>query len=217
MVHTVKKDLSYKSNPLATRMSDWKWLQYKIVYSCFSCVKGNHHIPASSRPFPPASTCPTLLWLSLLFPVVTLVPLLCSQHFQFHIFFIPCASFTSLIPLPPLSHSTSFHPSAYSSLFPCTPLSTSLPPALLFSTFEASLVSASSFKLYIWQDVVKVSSSVCTLLASCMASTWTWTSPSSEWGFNAHCCSYFLMPAGSYGSIFMYMCVCDFVCVRGDE
>lgn len=89
------------------------------------------------------------------FPVVTLVPLLCS-HISNSVFpqfcllhlcnpsLSPPSSLLYLI-LPPLL--TSLAPFCFSPLS-CSPLS-SLPSALLFSTFEASLVSAPSNKLYI--------------------------------------------------------------------
>lgn len=105
-----------------------------------------------------------VLWLYASFhyrfspPVVTLVPPLCSHNFNpptHMLFFLPpphpfCLLDLPNPPPPPpfISPYPSSHHFCLRSPFPLPPLA-SLPPALLFSTFEASLVSASSDKLWI--------------------------------------------------------------------
>lgn len=92
-------------------------------------------------------------------PVVTLVPPLCSRNPSPPpplpcYFFLPPPHPSCLLhlPNPPPPPFISLYPSPHHfcllSPFPLAPLA-SLPPALLFSTFEASLVSASSDKLWI--------------------------------------------------------------------
>lgn len=91
-------------------------------------------------------------------PVVTLVPPLCSRNPPTTptpmLFFPPPPHPSCLLhlPNPPPPPFISRYPSPHHfcllSPFPLAPLA-SLPPALLFSTFEASLVSASSDKLWI--------------------------------------------------------------------
>lgn len=91
----------------------------------------------------------------------------CALTFPIAPFFVLAASFTSVILHPLVSFQPPFPLVSFYLLSPplCRSPLSGLPPALFLSTFEASLVGASN-KLYIWQDVGKVSSSVCSLLAS---------------------------------------------------
>lgn len=113
------------------------------------------HISSNSSSFDydSALLSPTFQFSALTFP---------NPHF-----FVLYASFTSVIPRSVISFQLPLFLVSFClfSARSCSLLS-SLPSALFSSTLEASLVKVSSNKLYIWQDVGKVSSSVCLLLAS---------------------------------------------------
>lgn len=124
----------------------WQEMITKERHVCRSCVDQECTSASVHGLHTPFITAPL--------PVVTLVPLPCS-HISTSTLFFPVlfASFTSVILhtasssslyllLPPSPPTSAYSPLSRSPL-------ASLPPALLFSTFEASLVSASSNKLWI--------------------------------------------------------------------